>query len=258
MWASISGVAALVLLSQVLSLLSAAGPILFVVFAVAMMPLSVGVNLLRRTLYSKRLLLEELAAFDLQHARCRLDADRQFVHQAIEGWYGSMEAFTEYVRGPLQQELLHSSSNFTVPSQYYPLIVLPYVAGSLDEVVGLCSGGAPWTILLSHVFAHTIGMSTWIITGLEVTAYLSYRWAPARHSPAWKIIQSVLTFLAAALTMAMGATLSLASLRRGLAQSVAYCLISLTITSCVLRVYRLRPEESFWKCCQKQQHPSVG
>ena len=46
-------------------------------------------------------------------------------HRAINDWYGSADAFTEHVRGPLREELLKSSANFTVPVYYYALLMMP-------------------------------------------------------------------------------------------------------------------------------------
>ena len=100
---------------------------------------------------------------------------------AREDWYGSTEAFTEYVRGPLQQELLKSSSYFAVPLQYYPVILLAFVGESLDELLGLYMAGAPSRNLLGHVLSHTVGQSTWIVASLELMAYLSYRWAAPQN-----------------------------------------------------------------------------
>ena len=45
-------------------------------------------------------------------------------HRAINDWYGSADAFTEHVRGPLREELLKSSANFTVPVYYYALLMM--------------------------------------------------------------------------------------------------------------------------------------
>ena len=47
---------------------------------VVLMPVCLAIHLLRRTLNSKHALLEGLSSFDLQHAHCRLEHDRLFVH----------------------------------------------------------------------------------------------------------------------------------------------------------------------------------
>ena len=150
----------------------------FAFMTFAMLPFSMGIHMLRGTLYGKHLLLQGLSMFDVQHAQSRLESDRQFVHKAIHEWYGSTEAFTQYVRGPLRQELLESSSHYAIPLQFYPVIMLAFVSESLDEMLALYVAGAPWQNVLGHVLAHTVGMTSWIVGVLEQTGYLCYRWAP--------------------------------------------------------------------------------
>ena len=55
------------------------------------------------------MLKASLETFDLKDVECHLAADRAFVSLAITAWYGSGEAFTEYIRGPLRDELLAGS-----------------------------------------------------------------------------------------------------------------------------------------------------
>ncbi|CAE7030930.1 unnamed protein product [Symbiodinium natans] len=56
---------------------------------------------LRRNLSVKRKLISDLQNFDIAQAQCRLQYDRDFVLDAITDWFGSQEAFTDYVRGNL-------------------------------------------------------------------------------------------------------------------------------------------------------------
>ena len=56
----------------------------------------------------------------------------RFVHAAILEWYGGTDAFTEYVRGPLQEELV-SKQRTGVQISYCMILVAPYLS------VALCS-----------------------------------------------------------------------------------------------------------------------
>ena len=56
----------------------------------------------------------------------------RFVHAAIFDWYGGTDAFTEYVRGPLQEELV-SKQRTGVQISYCMMLVAPFVS------VALCS-----------------------------------------------------------------------------------------------------------------------
>ena len=70
-----------------------------------MMPFLVAVHSLRKNYRQKRQLFAAFRSFDLDNVQCFSDADRDFIHLTITELYGSKEAFTHYVRGPLCDEL---------------------------------------------------------------------------------------------------------------------------------------------------------
>ena len=47
-----------------------------------------------------------LANFDVMDVGCSNDFDRDCIHDAIIHWYGSLPAFSAYVRGPFRNEIL--------------------------------------------------------------------------------------------------------------------------------------------------------
>ncbi|CAE7381096.1 HMCN1, partial [Symbiodinium pilosum] len=240
MWGCMLIIGGLVLTSQSLDLIRV-GPLVPLTVLACVMPFAVGLHIMRRTLYHKHLLLEGLAMFDLRHAQCRLESDRDFVHKAIIDWYGTAEAFTDYVRGPLHDELLKSSLNFTIPAQYYAIILLGFVSESLDELLGLVVARAPWRSIIGHLIGHTIGMSAWVIIALELLAYISYRWAAPRKSWALNVGLSFLSFLPFPFYIGLGSSLTRAAVRRGLRQSFVIAFLSTTASFCTVRFNRLHP-----------------
>lgn len=69
----------------------------------------------RNSLARKLQLLRGLESFDLAKTQCGKEEDKEFIHGAIVEWYGSMEAFTTYVKGPLREELLLDHSSNKLP-----------------------------------------------------------------------------------------------------------------------------------------------
>ena len=55
--------------------------------------------------------------FDISEAECSSDFDKSFIRAAIVRWYGSEEAFTEFVRGPLRKDRCRSSQEDVGPCQ---------------------------------------------------------------------------------------------------------------------------------------------
>ena len=100
---------------------------------------------------------QELRSFTLESVQCQKDFDRKFIHIAIASWYGSAEAFSQYVRGPLRQELLQSA-RARLPAGYSFLIVTPLLSLGMDGIVGMLKAGFPWPILLSQLFGAVLGV----------------------------------------------------------------------------------------------------
>ena len=230
---------------------------IYVLRVIITLPFGVGVHLLRRTLYHKHLLLEGLATFDLQHAKCRLQSDRDFVYKAIVDWYGTAETFNHYVQGTLRQELLQASSNFTVPVQYYPVIVGGFVGGSLDELLALYLARVPWRSVLAHFFVNTAGMTAAVIIALELTAYLSYRWAHPCKNVVLNALLSLVLYLPVLACLTIGSVAGLGASNRGFARTIVYSLLSAAAAACTVRFYRLRPGQRFWSFCQRQEDTNL-
>ncbi|CAE7775306.1 unnamed protein product [Symbiodinium sp. CCMP2456] len=122
----------------------------------------------RKHMREKHELFQHLRHFRLEDAKCRMASDREFVLASIKQWYGSEEAFVEYVRGPLQQELLKSGAD--IPLSYCLLMVLAFVSISLDTKTGVLMAKVPLSAQLPHLMAHDIGyIFLWFMLGLKIT-----------------------------------------------------------------------------------------
>eukprot|EP00439_Symbiodinium_sp_Y106_P050716 s589_g6.t1 len=64
------------------------------------------IHSLRHSYLSKKILISSLDSFDVRKVECLVDSDRLRIHAAIVSWYGSLDAFSEYVRGPFREDVL--------------------------------------------------------------------------------------------------------------------------------------------------------
>eukprot|EP00913_Durusdinium_trenchii_P034771 g32526.t1 len=126
---------------------------------VGMVPVIPCIHQTRKICREKRRLLNELKQFNLNEAGCSVDFDRNFILAGIEEWYGTQEAFTEYVRGPLFRELVAPLETLRVPVQYWVLLGLHEMSSLLEFNVGYMSGGAPVDVIVRPDFLAVRGFS---------------------------------------------------------------------------------------------------
>ncbi|CAE7600325.1 unnamed protein product, partial [Symbiodinium necroappetens] len=146
-------------------------------YAIALVPVYVPIHQLRQNTAVKYQLLHDLKRFDLAAVQSHSDFDRMFVFTAIQAWYGSTEAFTQFVQGPLREELLESGQT-TIPLKYILLPLGVMVSLSLDWVVALrCAHvSVDWLLveLLTSCFSFSI---CWFFVSFKVAVYLCDRFA---------------------------------------------------------------------------------
>ncbi|CAE7341276.1 unnamed protein product [Symbiodinium natans] len=158
-------------------------------FALALSPCMLLIHALRRSATGKTKLLNELEHFNLSDTRCSLDADREFVLAAIDRWYGSREAFTEYIRGPLRQDLLQSATK--ISNSYVLLMCTPAISGMLEDQLSLWKAGAPFTGALAHFTGTVVGTyMLWIAFCVRVLISLCVFFAATRR---WLVLDYLLT-----------------------------------------------------------------
>ena len=59
-----------------------------------------------RIYQGKQRLISDLDNFDITRVDCQDSTDKACIFAAIEGWYGSLEAFSTYIKGPFRQDVL--------------------------------------------------------------------------------------------------------------------------------------------------------
>ena len=108
---------------------------------------------------SSEKLKNDLANFDVKNVHCSNDFDRECIHEAIITWYGTLDAFSEYVRGPFTQEVLKlMRASGSVSSHYIILPLSPLICLSLDTFLALCKAGAPARVLMTFFCCHVVSL----------------------------------------------------------------------------------------------------
>jgi len=202
----------------------------FVGYVIALAPIYVLMHLFRRTNMAKLKLLSDLQTFDVARADCRTDFDREFIHRAITEWYGSKEKFTQYVRGPLRDELLGGNKEI-LPLQYILLVSTVTFSASLDNIIALDLGGVPLYWQLAQAIANCCGFHLfWFVMFLKLCIFLCDRFAAPMLPGLLDFVQTFVLFGAAVGFYYVGAELArrayLASLEAAVAWALSACLLA--------------------------------
>ncbi|CAE7644512.1 unnamed protein product, partial [Symbiodinium necroappetens] len=181
------------------------------------------VRYLRRSLGVKRKLISDLRSFRVEEAECRLQYDRDFVLNAITEWFGSKDAFTEYVRGDLGRDAMSGYTTGVIPIQYQLLLVLPDISLNLDTFVSLWMGNLPTEVLVSHFLGMVLGYSLcWRMVSFSLIASLCDL-APSLSSCKMLLVD-VLIFLAGNSCITGGIFAAQAAYGRGVAWATSWFL----------------------------------
>ncbi|CAE7460286.1 unnamed protein product [Symbiodinium sp. KB8] len=199
-----------------------AGPESFMIgYAASLLPVILGTHVLRRTFREGQKMLDDLQYFDLASAGCALEFDRRFIYTAIQDWYESEEAFTQYVRGPLREELLTSASFQDIPLHHYMILLPVGMSLSLEFLVALLKGGAPAPVLASNVIGLMLGFDVaWAVFCLDVFHCMCFRFASPKFAclKYRKLLdfgQSILIVLLSVLCWAFGGEVSQLAVHSG-------------------------------------------
>ncbi|CAE7370778.1 unnamed protein product [Symbiodinium pilosum] len=130
-------------------------------FACSLFPL---VHAMRHICMYKQALLSSLGSFSFETLACANESDRLIIREAIVRWYGSVEAFSEFVRGPFRK-VVHDSVRTPggMPFGYVLLMATAVLNPALDRLLSLLCAGTS----VETVWAYTCGA----ILGLHMAFY---------------------------------------------------------------------------------------
>ena len=126
----------------------------------------------RKSLARKRQLFDDLDNFDLSKVHCTNEEDKKFIHSAIVEWYGSLDGFAAYVRGPLRKELLAEGFGANIPLSYALVVATPLSSYAWDGLAGLIRAGAPISVQLSYLAAIALQTCTFgAVVCIQILAF---------------------------------------------------------------------------------------
>ena len=104
--------------------------------------------------------VKELANFKLSECFCSEDSDRDFVYESIRSLYGSEGEFEAYVQTSLRNDLMGKSFRWHMPRHLMLLILLPFVATSLDPLTSFAANKHPMRNMILAFFSGTFSLAT--------------------------------------------------------------------------------------------------
>ncbi|CAK9003423.1 Uncharacterized protein SCF082_LOCUS7738 [Durusdinium trenchii] len=205
-----------------------------------MVPAFFPFHFMRRSLASsKHQLLHELLTFDLNQVQCMNDFDRSFIHSAIIKWYGSRDAFTQFVRGPLRDELLHntSSSLASFNLRYALLLGLIPCTMSSEYFVAFIKAGCSGQWITSYLIGSMLGFDlVWTLLTLRLVLYLCDKFASRCRFSCCDFLKTLLIWVLITAFQALGAFAQGRATRTNIWYAVAW----FALVSCIFAI--------MWRC----------
>lgn len=187
--------------------------------------------LLRSNFREKHQLRRELQRFDLDQVSCREEFDRKFIHAAISKWYGSKDAFTEFVRQDLRQHLEPCLAT-RFPMRYLLLLSAAQMSVSLEFVLALWKGGASPNSILSFAIAMLLGVDVFVLACIVFSInYLSDRFA-ARRFGRFDHAQTLLITMLSGAVFLGGSSLAQAAYGSSLEHCILFAVVSGVVAIC--------------------------
>ena len=118
---------------------------------------------------------QSLSQFDVSALQCFSDFDKRFIHSAVMQWYGSLEEFNMFVRGPLKDEILQTMLVSRVPLHYIILSITPVTGIQLDLLAALLAAGLPFEAWGKWLFGQLLALNMLVASGARFrTSFLFF------------------------------------------------------------------------------------
>eukprot|EP00435_Cladocopium_sp_Y103_P068989 s352_g32.t1 len=197
-------------------------------FFLALVPFAAVFHSLRKNFLVKRQLFDDIQHFDLAAVECRAKFDKEFVHAAIVEWYGGADAFTEYVRGPLQEELV-SRQRTGVQISYCMMLVAPFLSVGISTFMGLLKANVPIHISASYFLGGMVGLwICWMAAMVQFALFLCDHLARPLM-PRLDILQTIFIFAVMGAMAYLGLQFGVTAYRNSLLAASIWSAVSLLV-----------------------------
>eukprot|EP00439_Symbiodinium_sp_Y106_P023591 s1645_g2.t2 len=155
-----------------------------------------AVHYVRKGYREQEQISRSLSDFDVNELQCLSDFDKSFIHSAVVQWYGSLDEFNMFVRGPLKDEIVQMMLLSRVPLHYIILSVSPVAGFQLDLLAGLLAAGLPFEAWGKWLFGQLLALNMLVVCEAKCFFWLSQRFAkPLFSHPALDFGQTFLVVI---------------------------------------------------------------
>ncbi|CAE7333058.1 HERC1 [Symbiodinium sp. CCMP2592] len=207
------------------------------------------VHALRHICTYKQVLLTNVGNFQFETLACANESDRDTIREAIVRWYGSEEAFSEFVRSSFRK-VVHDSVKTPggMPFGYVCLLATPMLNAHLDRWISLLRAGSPveavWAYFSSALLAVSLAFYPAVI---GVGLYACDRWARDWSCRPVAVLQTVGIGLAIWILFSLGTITSSVAYRGSETSSLL-----LWIGAAFLFAFLM------WRCLWQQRGPCTS
>ncbi|CAE7338714.1 unnamed protein product [Symbiodinium sp. CCMP2456] len=181
-------------------------------------------------------LRSQLTSFDVMNAKCSSEFDRQCIHDLIIAWYGSLDAFNDYIRGPFCLEVLQlRRSQRCIEGHYLIFLLLPNTSYFLEGSLAFSMSEAPAETSISYFLAVVLCLNLiWLPSVVVLGAYLTQQGIRlGRHRIKPSFLEPLVICLLCIILLAVGIGATIAAVFRGVEMSILWNIVGLVFAAVI-------------------------
>lgn len=207
------------------------------------------VHALRHICTYKQVLLSNVGNFQFDTLACANESDREVIREAIVRWYGSVEAFSEFVRSSFGN-VVHDSVKTPggMPFGYVLLLATPMLNAALDRWLSLLVADASVEVVSAYFSAAVFALSLAFYPAvIGVGLYACDRWARDWSGSPVAVLQTVGIGLMVWILFALGTIASSIAYRMNMTSSLLLWIGAALLFASLM-----------WRCLWRKRGPGTS